>query len=90
MTAREAAMGRTADERYRFVIHAQRTDPETGVRGGACTLLVIRLQNQVLLLHQAALSTGAALTPKQATELSDRLATAAGADDRSAELPTEH
>ncbi|MPZ64382.1 MAG: hypothetical protein GEU83_02250 [Pseudonocardiaceae bacterium] len=72
--------GHTAGERYRFAVHAQRTDPQTGARGGACTLLVIRLDDQVLLLHHGALSTGAALTPKQAAELADCMATAAGVD----------
>ncbi len=38
-------------------------------------LLVIRLDNQVLLLHQGALSTGAAMPLQQAAELADGIPT---------------
>lgn len=44
-------IGQTPGEIYRFAVHARRTDPDGGAGGGACTLLVIRLPNQVLLLH---------------------------------------
>ncbi|MQA15531.1 MAG: hypothetical protein GEV09_15585 [Pseudonocardiaceae bacterium] len=66
-------------ETYRAAIEGRYTAPDgSGTGGGACNLVVIRLRSQVLLLHHGALSTGAALTPKQAAELADCLATAAG------------
>lgn len=66
--------------RYRAAIEARHTAPDgSGNGGGRCNLLVIRLPNQVLLLHHGALSTGAALTPAQAAELAGCLATAAEA-----------
>lgn len=67
-------------ERYRAAVEARYTAPDgSGTGGGACALVIIRLPSQVLLLHHGALSTGAALTPRQAADLADCLAAAASA-----------
>lgn len=68
-------------ESYRAAVEGRYTAPDgSGSGGGACTVLVIRLRSQVLLLHHGALSTGAALTPKQAADLAAQLAIAAGVE----------
>jgi hypothetical protein len=63
------------NETYRAAIYARRP---TALGGGACNLLVRRVDGRVQLLHHAALSTGAELTDAQAVELADCLTPAAG------------
>ncbi|HET9118329.1 MAG TPA: hypothetical protein VFN75_09715 [Pseudonocardiaceae bacterium] len=54
-------------ETYRHAIDARRVQEYDG---GACTILVRRVGDRVELLFHAALNTGAALTRKEAAELS--------------------
>jgi hypothetical protein len=61
-------------ETYRRAIDARRV---TQYGGGACTILVRRVDNQVELLFHAALNTGASLSDSQALEVADALRTAA-------------
>lgn len=61
-------------ETYRAAMEA-RCPADYG--GGVCTLLVRRVGGQMQLLHHAALSTGAVLTPEEAIELADSLTAAA-------------
>jgi hypothetical protein len=63
------------EESHRCALEARRLF-EYG--GGACTLLVRRLNDQVQLLFHADPRTGAALTPAQAVEIAHALTKAAG------------
>lgn len=60
-------------ETYRAVLHARRP-AETG--GGACTLIVRRVNGRIELLHHGVLSTGAVLTDDEADELTRHLTAA--------------
>jgi hypothetical protein len=63
-------------ESYRHAIDARRTSKHGG---GACTLLVRRVNGTVELLFHADQRTGAVLTPTQATDLAGALHEAAKA-----------
>jgi hypothetical protein len=61
-------------ESYRAAICARRP---ADIGGGACNLVVRRVNGRVQLLHHAVLSTGAELSDDQAVELAGYLTTAA-------------
>ena len=63
-----------ATETYRHAMEARRVS-EYG--GGACTLLVRRIDGRIKLLFHAALNTGAVLTQEHAVELALALTKAA-------------
>ncbi len=60
-------------ETYRAVLRARRP---VDAGGGACTLIVRRVNGRIELLHHGVLSTGAVLTDDEADELAGRLTAA--------------